>query len=284
MIEQHYIKACPVGCDSKLETTTLVLPEGALLHCPQCGQLISQCSEDQYWQSMQEFDTPAGTLPNNDSIDRRFHRNKKFLARISSSLQSTPANIRLLDVGCSSGSFLGTAVQLGYNAEGVEPAAQAAAAAQARGLKVRHGLLNEVAYSDGEFDAITLFEVIEHLREPLPLLQECHRILRPGGILLIGTGNAASWTASSTRESWAYFSIATHGGHISFFTPNSLKKLARATGFSAQRLDTRSVRFCEKKKCTEPRYTLLKIAAEIVNPLASLLDKGEDMAMYLRRD
>lgn len=284
MIEQHYIKACPVGCNSKLEKTNLVLPEGALLRCPQCGQLISQCSEDKYWQSMQEFDSPSGTLPNSNSIDRRFRRNKKFLTKISSSLQSTPANIRLLDVGCSSGSFLDTAVQLGYKAEGVEPAAQAASAAQARGLKVRHGLLNEVAYSDGEFDAITLFEVIEHLREPLPLLQECHRVLRPGGILLIGTGNAASWTASATRETWAYFSIATHGGHISFFTPDSLKKLTRSTGFSMQHLDTRSVRFCEKGKCAEPSYTLLKIAAEIVNPLATVLGKGEDMAMYLRRN
>lgn len=284
MIEQRYVKVCPVGCNSKLEETTLILPEGALLRCPQCGQLISQCNEDRYLQSMQEFDSPAGTLPNSGSVDRRFHRNKKFLTKISASLKKAPENIRLLDVGCSSGSFLGTAIQLNYKAEGVEPAAQAASAAQARGLKVRNGLLHEVAYPDGEFDAITLFEVIEHLRDPLPLLKECHRILRPGGILLIGTGNAASWTASATRENWAYFSIATHGGHISFFTPDSLKTLARTAGFSLQRLDTRSVRFREKTKSTEPGYTLLKIAAEIVNPLASLLDRGEDMAMYLRRD
>lgn len=284
MTEQHYIKSCPVGCNSKLEETDLVLPEGALRRCSECGQLISQCTEEKYWQSMQEFDSPTGTLPNSDSINRRFHRNRKFLDRISALLQSIPPHIRLLDVGCSSGSFLGTAVQLDYKAEGVEPAEQAASAAQARGLKVQHGLLHEVAYPDGEFDAITLFEVIEHLREPLPLLQECHRILRPGGILLIGTGNAASWTASSTRKDWAYFSIATHGGHISFFTPDSLKKLARTAGFSLQRLDTRSVRFSEKANATKPSYTLLKIAAEIANPLASLLDRGEDMAMYLRRD
>lgn len=48
-----------------------------------------------------------------------------------------------------------------------------------------------------QFDAITRFEVIEHLQHPAELLNECRRILRPGGILLVGTGNAASWSFRS---------------------------------------------------------------------------------------
>lgn len=233
---------------------------------------------------MEEFNDPRGTLPNERSIERRFRRNKKFLDQISKLLGQTPDNIHLLDVGCSSGAFVSTGVQLGYRAEGVEPAPKAAATAQAAGLKVRQGLLHEADYGDGEFDAVTLFEVIEHLKDPLPLLKECRRILRPGGILLIGTGNATSWSAKTMGAHWAYFSIAAHGGHISFFNPNSLQKLAQQADFSLAALKTRSVRFCDKAYCSEPLYTPLKIIAELSNPVAALFNQGEDMAMYLRRD
>lgn len=282
--ENRYLSTCPVGCNAPLETTDYVLPEGALLRCTSCGQLLSQCSEARYWESMQEFDDPQGTLPDARSKARRFRRSKKFLDRIAGLLHKTPPHIRLLDVGCSSGAFLGTAVQLGYAAEGVEPAPQAAATAQAAGLKVRQGLLHEAGYADGQFDAVTLFEVIEHLRQPLELLGECRRILRPGGILLVGTGNAASWSLAAMGAGWEYLHIDRHGGHISFFTPSSLERLAQQAGFSVAAVHTRSVRFCEKGDCAAPVYSMAKLAGELVNPLARLLDKGSDLAVYLRRN
>lgn len=282
--ENRYLNTCPLGCNTPLETTGYVLPEGALLRCTACGQLLSQCSEARYWESMREFNDPQGTLPDARSEARRFRRSRKFLDRIAGLLHKPPSQIRLLDVGCSSGAFLGAAVRLGYAAEGVEPAPQAAATAQAAGLKVRQGLLHEAGYADGQFDAVTLFEVIEHLRQPQELLNECRRILRPGGILLVGTGNAASWSMAAMGAKWEYLSIDRHGGHVSFFTPESLGRLARQAGFSVAAVRTRSVRFCERDGCAGPVYSLAKLAGELVNPLAMLLDKGSDMAVYLRRD
>lgn len=282
--ENRYLTTCPVGCNAPLETTEYVLPEGPLLRCTSCGQLLSQCTEGRYWESMQEFNDPQGTLPNSRSGARRFRRSKKFLDRIAALLQQEPSHIRLLDVGCSSGAFLGAAVRLGFRAEGVEPAPKAVATAQAAGMKVRQGLLHEAGYADGQFDAVTLFEVIEHLREPLELLRECRRILRPGGILLVGTGNAASWSMAAMGADWEYLSIARHGGHISFFTPDSLGKVARQAGFSVATVRTRGVRFCDRDTCAAPLNNLAKLAGELANPLAALLDKGSDMAVYLKRD
>ena len=282
-ISQRYLTVCPVGCTSTLEATRLVLPEGPLLRCSMCGQLLSQCTEERYWKSMQEFDDPQGTLPNDRSVERRFRRSRKFLDRISGLLQQAPTDTRLLDVGCSSGAFLGTAAKLGFRAEGVEPAAKAATTAQAAGLNVRQGLLQDVGYAQGQFDAVTLFEVIEHLKQPLELLQECHRILRPGGIMLIGTGNAASWSMAAMGSHWEYLDIAKHGGHISFYNPYSIRTLAQKANFSVADIRTRSVRFCDKSQCAKPIYTMAKLAGELLNPVAALLEKGSDMAVYLRR-
>jgi len=282
--ETRYLKTCPVGCNTPLETTAYLLPEGALLRCNACGQLLSQCTEAHYWQSMQEFDDPQGTLPQAGSERSQLRRSKKFLDQISSLLGQPPGQIRLLDVGCSSGAFLHAAVKLGYQAQGVEPAPQAAATAQAAGLNVRQGLLQEAGYADGEFDAVTLLEVIEHLQQPIELLQECRRLLRPGGILLIGTGNAASWSMAAMGARWEYLDIAKHGGHVSFFSPDSIATLAQRSGFSVAAVRTRGVRFCEKGDCSKPVYRIAKIAGELLNVFAAWLDKGHDMAVYLRRD
>lgn len=283
MTDTRFMKTCPVGCNAPLETTTHLLPEGALLRCTQCGQLLSQCTEARYWQSMEEFEAPQGTLPSARSLASRFRRSKKFLDQITALLGKAPGDIRLLDVGCSSGAFLADAVKMGFRAEGVEPAAAPVATAQAAGLNVRQGLLQDIGYADGQFDAITLLEVIEHLQDPHALLQECRRILRPGGILLVGTGNAASWTFAAEGARWEYLSIAGHGGHVSFYNPQSLATLAQRSNFAVAAVRTRGVRFFEKGDCSKPVYRLAKIAGESLNFLAVALDKGHDMAVYLRK-
>jgi 2-polyprenyl-3-methyl-5-hydroxy-6-metoxy-1,4-benzoquinol methylase len=282
-LKLRYLKGCPVGCDSGLETTQYVLPEGALLRCSACGQLISQCTSTDYWQSMQEFDDPKGTLPVTGSEQRSFRRGKGFLKQISKLLNQSPGQVRLLDVGCSSGAFLNTAVNLGFLAEGIEPAPKAAAAALASGLNVRQGFLQEAGYADGKFDAVTLIEVIEHLSQPLELLEEIHRILRPGGVLLIGTGNAASWSMAAMGSRWEYLSISKHGGHISFFSPESIASLAQRSGFSVVAVRTRRVSFYEKGDCGMPLYHVAKLAGDLLNAVAGLLNKGHDMAVYLRK-
>ena len=277
------IQHCPVGCDAPLVASAIVLPEGALLRCAACGQLVSQITTAAYRRSMAAFDSPGFNLPSGAEAARRVALARRRLARAARLLGKTPGEIRLLDVGCSRGDFVAAAVQLGFQAEGVEPATHIAAAARAAGLSVHAGLLEEQRFAAASFDVVTLFEVIEHLPAPLALLRECHRILRPNGILIASTGNTASWTVAAMQARWDYFQVAQDAGHVSFFNPRSIALIAARTGFGVEHIGTARVRFLEAGDAPRWLYRLSKIAAELANLPARLLGTGHDMLVFLRR-
>ena len=256
MKTNSYVTACPVGCTAPLDTTAYVLPEGPLRRCNNsggaggCGQLISAADEKRYWETMASFNSPGFNQPPAREIERRRSVASRRLQTVTRLLEKKPADMRLLDVGCSRGQFVDFAAQAGFNAA---------------------------------FDVASLFEVVEHLREPLPLLRECRRILKPGGMLIISTGNAASWTVAAMGARWDYFHIEKDGGHISFFNPASIAVMAQNAGFSVERIETARVKFHEKGEVSKISYTLGKIAAELLNVPARLAGRGHDMLAYLRR-
>jgi SAM-dependent methyltransferase len=279
----NYLRACPIGCDGPLQVTEIEMPEGPLLRCAGCGQLVSQCSEDKYRQSMREFNTTGGTQPRPDALRRRFDRSRKYLEQIEKILHKPHSEIRLLDVGCSSGYFLSVAHQLGFYAEGVEPGEEAVKTARAAGLAVHEGLLKDVVLPEQSFDAITLFEVIEHLKDAGDAIQRCNHLLRPGGILVIGTANTASWTFMAMKSRWEYFHIDKHGGHISFFNPLSMKMLAERSGFITEKIQTRSVSFFERDACHPVIYRTFKLISEMIEAPSRWLGKGHDMLVFMRK-
>jgi len=266
-----------------LEVSAIALPEGGLRICPECGQLLSACSKQWFEESMQEFNQPEGTLPSGSNALRYKKRMGKMLADAAARLGKQPGEIKILDVGCSSGALLRVAGELGFPAFGVEPAAEAANTAHTMGFEIFEGLLHEAAYADNRFDLVTLFEVIEHLTEPAAMLQEIRRILKPGGILLIGTGNGASWTAQILGAKWEYFDISLHGGHISFFNPESLCLLAERCGLTVVSIQTSKVNFTERKDAGPLAYTLNRLARELMLWPSRWLGKGHDMLIALKK-
>lgn len=284
MIADRMIRRCPVGCDGQLAETNLTLPEGNLLRCTVCGQLASQIRESDYLASMAEFDSTIGTLPTASTQRRHDQRAGRMFNTLKAMLNVREGSrLRLLDIGCSSGALLMSARQHGIDAEGVEPAERAACAAQAADFKVFAGTLAEAAYPPESFQAATMMEVIEHLSQPGDVLREVWRVLEPNGILVVGTGNAASWTVQFMRGGWDYFQVSRHGGHISFFTPGSLARLAVRCGFRIDRLETRRVEFVESYQASPIVYRSLKILGEVLNPPARLLNRGHDMRAFLRK-
>lgn len=259
-----------------------MLAEGPLRECPECHQLVSSIDESGYWDSMREFDTETGTRPAERSVERRDRRSGKILQAICAVLQLEGRQISLLDVGCSSGAFMAAARSRGFAVRGVEPAPRAAKTARDEGFDVYCGTLEQAAFPAQSFDAITLLEVIEHLRDPVALLRECRRVLKPGGVLAIGTGNAESLTMRALGTDWDYLQIAQHGGHISFFNPRSMRLLAQRTGFKVARILTRRVSLVGDAARGTLRYRIRKAASELMSMFAVMTGQGHDMLALLR--
>lgn len=278
------IERCPVGCASLLEETSIVLPEGPLRRCQACGQLVSQISAAAFSNSMKEFDTPRGTLPTPRTQRRHDARAAKLFGAVSALVHAEEGRAaRLLDIGCSSGALLRSAVTHGFDGEGVEPAAQAAEYARSTGLTVFQGYLQEAGYPAASFDVVTLMEVIEHLPDPGALLREIWRVLKPNGILVVGTGNGRSWTVGLVGARWGYFQVSEHGGHISFFNPISLGLLGQRCGFVMERSETRRVSFAERREAGKVLHRLLRVGTEVLAMPARLFGKGHDMLVFLRK-
>ncbi len=99
-------------------------------------------------------------------------------------------NGRLLDIGCSRGHFVAAARQAGWKAEGVEPSADDCRFAQDHlGISIRNEVFRPGLYAHGSFDAITSWNVLDHMTQPLEALIEIHALLRPGGVLALRVPN-----------------------------------------------------------------------------------------------
>lgn len=142
---------------------------------------------------------------------------------------------RVLDVGCGSGVLLARMKALGWDVEGVEVDPGAVEAGRKRGLAVRLGTLHEQRFPDASFDAIHSAHVIEHVHDPVGLLKECRRILRPGGNLVFLTPNIQSWGHETYREAWLNLDPPRH---LILFTAAGMRRAAGEAGLSIERIDS----------------------------------------------
>lgn len=108
----------------------------------------------------------------------------------------------LIDVGCGNGDTLRLARQLGWNVLGLELDAGAVEAARAQGLEVIQGGYEGLAAYPGRADCIVCSHVLEHVHQPVALLELLVRALAPGGALLLSAPNASSYLQDHYARDW----------------------------------------------------------------------------------
>ena len=137
---------------------------------------------------------------------------------------------RVLDVGAGTGRLVEALARSGYAARGIEPSARSCAIATAAGRPVlREGI---ESHRDEGLDAVILWHVLEHLDLPRAALEHIRGWLRPGGLLLLGVPNIASWQARIGGPGWLHLDAPRHRTH---FSPDGLEALLGAGGFDPLR-------------------------------------------------
>lgn len=155
--------------------------------------------------------------------------------RLAQLQEQMPRRGRVLDVGCARGAFLAVARGEGWDAVGLDLDRKAVEAARGRGLDVRHGALEPGAFPPASFDAVTLFDLIEHVPDPRQLLAACREVLRPGGLLVITTPDISGLVP---RVTYILFGLTTGAwghptppGHLVQFSRRTLRRLLEEEGF-----------------------------------------------------
>jgi 2-polyprenyl-3-methyl-5-hydroxy-6-metoxy-1,4-benzoquinol methylase len=158
---------------------------------------------------------------------------KKTLEDIGRYYQPRPPG-RLLEVGSSVGLFLEEAEKLGWSATGIEPSVWAAKEAERRGLNVHTGTLESFNGRCDPFDVVAMWDVLEHLIDPLDCMKRLQALLKPDGLLALSTVNIGGLGARILRGRWPWLMRM----HLHYFTRRSLGEMARQSGLELLHLKT----------------------------------------------
>jgi SAM-dependent methyltransferase len=215
-----------------------------IFRCDGCGLLYLDP-----WPSEEEtqavygdsyFQNPRFMRGDNDSvfgyadyIAERFIKQSQYTViarRVRELLPPLDHPPRLLEVGCGFGYFLDTAFEEGFQVTGMEFNRHAVERLRRKyAFPILSGALERTALDRGSFDAIAMFDVIEHLRDPFGALDRLHDALAPHGVLVVSTPDAESWVSRVIGKRLEDFRRTRE--HLFFFGRRTLGAVLDAHGF-----------------------------------------------------
>lgn len=227
------VEACGV-CGSSRRSPCFEEAPFRVVRCSDCGlvyvtprlrpEVLPEVYAGDYWRS----DSPkqrgyADYVADAPLYLRTFEKRWRLVRRFA------PRPGRALDVGCAAGYWLRVLAERGWEVAGVEPSAEIAAHARhALGpSRVHAGDLASARFEAGRFDLVTLWDVVEHVPDPVALLREAARVLAPEGVLVLETQNVESRFARLLGPRWQHYK---HLEHLYHFGPGSLSALLARSG------------------------------------------------------
>lgn len=210
----------------------------AIAECPSCGLLFRRdlptrqevlaTYADPYWKRDRRDTGGQGYL--DYLADEELHRlnARKRLTLIEH--HTSPGS--LLDLGCAAGFFLDEARRRGWQVHGVELSASMSAYGRRElDLPIETAFFGDVELDLASLDCVTMWDYIEHSLDPAGDVEKAARALKPGGLLTISTGDAASLVARVSGRRWH---LLVPAYHMFFFTPPALRRLLERAGLAVE--------------------------------------------------
>jgi 2-polyprenyl-3-methyl-5-hydroxy-6-metoxy-1,4-benzoquinol methylase len=208
----------------------------AIMRCVVCGFMFAALPreinldevyrDDSYWAGghdygYQDYDS--------EWIDSE-HLYRARLARIDQLCKPG----RMLEIGCAAGNFIVAAQAEGWVVAGVELSEMMRTRALAAACAPIYQSIAAALRAEAAFDCVVMFEVLEHLQDPVAVLGEVMRALAPGGLLALSTPNFASPAAARDPFHQQWF---TPPAHVCYFAPDTLRSCVTKAGFQILRLE-----------------------------------------------
>jgi len=229
--------SCPLCGEDK--STELWIKSGARsVRCSKCGLVYENPRFDS--EELKKFYSSKDYYVSDDP-DLSASGYKDYFAQCSPVLQREyfrllthfnrkQGKIRYLDIGSGPGGIVQLAGEAGWDATGLELSSWAVHQGLQSGLRMIEGTLHDADIPDQSFDVISMFDVLEHLPQPVEYMREIYRILSPGGMVFVETPNVEGLFAKHLYKEDS--DLVKPRAHICLYSPNTAKRLFDSVPFS----------------------------------------------------
>jgi SAM-dependent methyltransferase len=204
-------ETCPL-CGGHSYKNLFDVGGASVVSCTKCGLTKTK-----------NFSTPDYTKYHRDKDYQKFEWLFKnfFLKRIKTIEEFHKGTGKVLEIGCSTGTFLELFKNKGWEVWGIEPSKSGEIARKKR-IKVVNAYFERAEVPTGYFDIVILNHTLEHLENPVVILQKVKTVLKKDGIVFVDVPNFGSLSSKILRKHWGYLAPTEHLWH---FTPDTLTKL-----------------------------------------------------------
>jgi SAM-dependent methyltransferase len=260
--------ACPI-CETK---------PYVVVECTQCGltyvtpqrfhqALLDDLYEERLWSSPAPRFFGYGSYREEAENYMRTFRKR---SRVIGAFFKQPGS--LLDLGCAAGYFMNVMREQGWETEGIEPSQLIARFGREEyGAAIRVGTAQTVPLAERAYDLVTMWDVIEHLSDPIDSLSRMRKALKPEGYLLLETQNIDSIFARLLGKRWHHFK---HAEHLWHFSPRTIEAILAKAGFDV----------VEIRSSMSGKYVKLSFIAERLQRLNPLLSRAANLVTAALRD
>ena len=268
-------KICPL-CGSPDRKVLFSRFEINILQCQVCSVGYSE----EFPVDSAEIYSASEYLPiaKTDYLQNVSYRKERFgkerLEIIGKFLDKSPDQARLLDIGCGTGWFIQCAEDVGYIAVGQEIGKDLAEfARETTGVQIFSTPITDLP-PIATYDVVTMFDVLEHLPNPLEVLQHVLKLLNPGGVLLFFVPNLDSIGFKVLRDQ---STLCMPVEHLFYFTEESVQFLLGKTGLRVKMLETKGLDVADLYSFYSDVRESKELAAfleDIVNVLQPIIDRA----------